>query len=413
MKRPPAAPPGNPDLGPPPRRSASQRPGERQPALPTGPGPGSRPKRKRGLPPALSPADRTGVWVAGQRLAYFAGCDYYRLSTHPVVLSAAREALDRWGFGVAASRLTTGNHPLYEELEAWLARFFQAPAALLVHTGYATNPIVAQALAGEVTAAFLDARSHASLREAAALLGCPVQTFAHGEAADLRRRLRRLKPGTRPLVLTDGVFAHDGSVAPLVELLAALPPEGRMLVDEAHAAGVLGAGGRGTAEAGGVDDARMIRTATLSKAFGASGGVILGNRSLVDEVIARSRWFAASTPAPLPAAAAALAAGQLIAGDAAMRTRLRNHATRVKTTARAAGFAVPETPAPMLGLTPADEAEGRRWRRALVREGVFPSLIQYPGGPPGGFLRIAFSSEHSEADLARLEAALVRCGAEA
>ena len=358
------------------------------------------------LPRALPSSDRTGVRVAGRRLAYFAGCDYYRMSSHPAVVAAAKEALDRYGFGVAASRLTTGNHPLYEELEAWLARFFRVPAALLVHTGYATNPIVAQALAGDVTHAFLDARAHASLREAADLLGCPIRGFAHRDADNLRRRLGRLPVGARPLVLTDGLFAHDGSIAPLAALLAALPPGGRLLMDEAHAAGVLGTGGRGTAEEGAVADPRLIRTATLSKAFGAAGGVVLCDRALVERVIARSRWFAASTPMPLPAAAAALAAGALIAGDVALRARLRANTARVKAAARGAGFPVPENAAPMFGLTPSDPSVARRWRRAWLRRGVFPSLIQYPGGPPGGYFRLAISSEHTENDLASLTAAL-------
>jgi 8-amino-7-oxononanoate synthase len=282
---------------------------------------------------------------------------------------------------------------------------------LLVHTGYATNPVLAQALAGDVTQAYLDARAHASLREAADLLACPVHVFAHRDVDDLKRRLRRLPLRARPLVLTDGVFSHDGSIAPLGAMLDALPPGGRLLVDEAHAAGVLGAGGRGTAEECAVSDPRLIRSATLSKAFGACGGVVLGGRAVLARIIARSRWFAASTPMPLPAAAAALAAGRLISGDAALRARLRANTARVKTAAREAGFVVPDTRAPMLGLAPAGPAMARRWRQTFLGQGVFPSLIQYPGGPSAGFLRLAFSSEHADTDLTQLTQAIEQLAA--
>lgn len=354
------------------------------------------------LPAPLRPVDRTGVRFEGRRLAYFAGCDYYRLSTHPAVLAAARDALERHGLGVGASRLTTGNHPLYEELEHWLARFFHAPAALLVHSGYATNPVVAQALANTVTHAFIDARAHPSLRDAATLLGCPVTDFAHRDPADLDRHLRELPADARPLVLTDGLFSHDGSIAPLAEHLGVLPDTGLLLVDEAHAAGVLGDRGGGSAEHCGVRDPRLVRTGTLSKAFGSGGGFVLAPRRLVDLVITRSRWFAGSTPTPLPLVAAALVAGRLIQEDAAMRTRLAANTRRVKTAAREAGLASPDTPAPMLGVIPSGPAAAQRIRRALLRRRTFPSLIRYPGGPPAGYYRFALSSEHTEADLAGL-----------
>lgn len=362
----------------------------------------------KALPGALRPTGGTQIEWAGRRLAFFAGSDYYRLSRHPAVRAAAREVLDREGLNVAASRLTTGNHPLYEELEAWLAEFFAAPAALLVHAGYAANPIVAQALAGEITHAFLDARTHPSLREAAVWLDCPVREYAHGDGEDLRREFRRLPANARPLVLTDGLFAHDGSLAPLPDLLEILPRRGRLLLDEAHAAGVLGPGGRGMLEHWGVADPRIIRTATLSKAFGAFGGVVLGSRALLERIVLRNYWFAGSTPPPLPVIAAARAAGLLIQTDAAMRERLRAHTAQLKAAARAAGLSVPDNPAPILALPPAGPAATRRLQRVLLARGVFPSLIRgYPAGPAAGCFRFTVSSEHTAEQLTALTSALV------
>lgn len=354
------------------------------------------------LPAPLHFASATEVLRRGRRLVYFGGCDYHRLSTHPRVVAAAREAADRYGLGVAASRLTSGNHPLYEELEAWLAKFLRLPRAVLVDSGYASNLVVAQALAGEVTHAWLDARAHPSQRDAAQALGCPVAEFQHRDPADLRRQLSRLPRGTRPVVFTDGLFAHDGSIAPLAEYLDALPTLGWLVVDDAHGLGVLGEHGRGALEAGGVNDPRVIFCGTLSKAFGAFGGVVAGGAGFVERVVQRSRAFGASTPPPLPAVAAALVAGRLIAGDAGLRARLRANAAAVRRAARAAGFAAPEPDTPILAVVPRSGAEAARWRRRLLRAGILPPLVRYPGGPPGGYFRFALSSAHGEAELARL-----------
>ncbi len=354
------------------------------------------------LPDPLRPASPTEVWWRGRRWVYFGGCDYYRLSHHLHVRAAAAATLAREGLGVAASRLTTGNHPLYEELEAWLAKFLRLPRALVVDSGYAANLVVAQALAGEATHAWLDARAHPSVRDAAALLGCRVAAFNHRDPDDLRRRLARLPRSARPVVWTDGVFAHDGSVAPLGEYLEALPARGRLVVDDAHGLGVLGPKGRGSLEACGVADRRVILTGTLSKALGGFGGVVAAEAPFLARVVARSRAFAGSTPPPLPAVAAALAAGRMIAADAALRARLRAKAVRVRAAARAAGWEAPEPDTPILAVVPRHPAETARWRRRLLARGIYPTLIQYPGGPPGGYFRFAISSEHRPEELARL-----------
>lgn len=356
------------------------------------------------LPPPLRMVDRTVVEYRRRRLAYFGGCDYYRLSTHPLVCDAARAVLEREGVGVAASRVTTGNHPLFEELEAWLVGFFGVPRALLVDAGYAANGIAAQALAGTVTHALLDERSHGSLVDAARFLDCPTQNFRHRDPADLRRQLAGLPRGARPLVLTDGLFGRDGAVAPVGEYLDLLPSRGRLLLDEAHAAGVMGTGGRGTLELCGVEDDRIVRTGTLSKAFGAFGGFILADKPLAERVVHRGTWFAASTPIPLPAAAAALAAGRLIAGDVAMRQRLRTHTLEVKTALAGVGVKTMANDAPLIAVFPASGAAATALRSACLRRGVYPTLIRYPGGPPGGYFRIALSSEHTPAQLSALVA---------
>jgi 8-amino-7-oxononanoate synthase len=142
-------------------------------------------------PEPLQQVDRTYVRVGRRKLSYFSGCDYHRLASHPAVIEALEAGLRKYGLNVAASRLTTGNHVLYQRLEDRLRKFFGVEAALSVSSGYLSNLIVAQALAGHFSHALIDKRSHTSLADAARLLDCPVLRFAHRDAADLAAAVRR------------------------------------------------------------------------------------------------------------------------------------------------------------------------------------------------------------------------------
>ena len=163
----------------------------------------------------LQQVRRTYVRHEGQTLSYFSGCDYFRLSSHPRIVRAVKDGLSRYGLNVAASRITTGNHELYVRLEKQLAGFFRSESALLTSTGYMTNLVVAQALAGQFSHALMDERAHVALKDAAQFLNCPVLSFKHRDVASFGIALVRCGIGARPLVLTDGMFSHDGSVAPL------------------------------------------------------------------------------------------------------------------------------------------------------------------------------------------------------
>jgi glycine C-acetyltransferase/8-amino-7-oxononanoate synthase len=360
------------------------------------------------LTPVLEPLDACHVRWRGRPLLYFGGCDYFRFSTAASLRQAARQGLERWGLNVAASRRTTGDRAVYVRLERELARFFRVPAAVLVSSGYVTNLVVAQALAGTFTHALLDERAHAALVDAAAILGCPVIRFRHRSAADVERRLKRLRPGARPLLLTDGLFAHEGSVAPLKAYLRVLPRPAWLLVDEAHAAGVLGERGRGTAELEGVESRRLIRTITLSKAFGAYGGAILGSRDLRDTILQRSRLFAGNTPLPPPLANAALAALCQLRKAAPRRRRLQANASYLRGLLRRQGIAVPDYPGPIVAIQPRSPASGTLLRRQLLRAGILPPYLIYAARAGQGYFRFAISSAHRRRDLQRLAEALLR-----
>ena len=351
------------------------------------------------LSPPLQQVRRTRVRFGKTTLAYFGGCDYFRLSSHPAILRAMKSGLRKYGLTVAASRSTTGNHELYERLEASLAQFFRAPRAVLLSSGYLGNIAVAQVLAGNCSYALLDERAHASLVDAARFLECPVIQFKHRDVGDVARILKGLGQEARPILLSDGLFSHDGSIAPLKEYLNVLPGDGLILLDDAHAAGLLGKTGKGTIEHAGVNRRQFIQTIALSKAFGVYGGAVLCSEDLRNQIRAKSRLFNGNTPLPLPLASAALKAVQILSSDKSLRTRLFKNTARVQSALRSMGFPIVEHPSPIFALVPSHPAQVPRWKRQFVANGIFPSFIKYPGGPQGGYFRFALSSEHTQEEI--------------
>ena len=347
----------------------------------------------------LQQIKRTYVRVKREIFSYFGGCDYFRLSSHPQIVSAVAEGLGRYGLNVAASRKTTGNHAVYEQLERSLARFFAVESAVLVSSGYVASLAFAQAMAGQFSRVLIDDAAHAALFDAARFLDCAVERFPHRSVSEVQQAVTRAGRRSRLLLLTDGMFSRDGELAPLGDYLKILPPSGLVLVDDAHGVGTLGPGGRGTAELLGVATPRLIQAITLSKAFGVYGGAILATAALCEEIVAKSRLFVGNTPLPPPLAHAASQSLRLIRSDRAMRRRLEANTKRVKGTLRRAGFPVAETPSPIVSLFPRDAREAAQFRRLLLARRIYPSLIRYPGGPPGGYFRFALSSEHEPKQL--------------
>jgi 8-amino-7-oxononanoate synthase len=347
--------------------------------------------------------DRTYVRIGKQKLSYFAGCDYFRLSSHPAIIEAVAGGVRKYGLNTSASRLTTGNHVLYRELERALAAFFDAEDALVTAGGYLTNLIVAQALAGNFSHALIDERAHSSLADATRFLDCPVLRFRHRSSEALAHAVQRCGPRARLIVLTDGMFSHDGSSAPLTEYISVVPRDTTFLVDDAHAAGVLGETGRGALEAAGVKrTGRIIQTLTLSKAFGAYGGGIICGKKFRQQVLDRSKSFVSHTALPLPLACAAIEALKILSHDASFHTRLMTKSQRV----RKLGGLAKQGSGPIIPVVPKDSASLRKLRTSLSKQNVFPSFIKYPGGPANGYFRFVISSEHTPRQLDALGHAL-------
>lgn len=338
-------------------------------------------------------------------LVYFSGCDYFRLAQHPRLIQAAGAALKTKGLNVAASRLTTGNHSIYPQLETKLAAFFNAESAVVLPDGYLAPSAVAQALAGEFSHAFIDEFAHAALVDAARLLDCPVKTFRHRDPSALARVLPK-NANSRPIILTDGMFSHDGSVAPLSEYLKILPQRGMMLVDDAHGVGILGAKGGGSLEYSGVARKRIIQCATLSKAFGAYGGVVLGAKALRQKILARSRLFAGTTPLPLPLAAAALEALDIARREPHRREKLFQNVNYLRARLLRSGWQIPQTPGPIVRLPLMEPAPAVKLKKCLLAAGIYPPFVKYGKASAAGAFRFVISSEHTKRQLDALAAVL-------
>jgi len=253
----------------------------------------------------------------------------------------------------------------------------------------------------------MDERAHVSLVDAAQLLDCPVLKFMHRDPADLSRRLRRLGK-VKPILLTDGMFSHDGGIAPLREYLELLPKDGVVLLDDAHGAGILGATGGGTPQHADVLRGQIIQTITLSKAFGVYGGAVLASQAVRDAILARSRVLVGNTPLPLPLANAAIRAINLLRSDRTFLSRLRRNASAFKERLQARGFPVPDNSSPILPVVANDDRDDSLLKRRLIVAGIHPPFIKYPGGPEIGYFRFVISSEHTPGQIASLVDVLLK-----
>ena len=263
---------------------------------------------------------RDGIFAerGGRRLLSFSCNDYLNLSRHPAIIKAAVEAAQRYGVGAGASRLVTGNHPLYDELETRLARLKGTEAACVFGSGYLANVGIIPALAGSGDLILVDELSHACIHAGTKLSGATVQRYRHRDVAHAETLLaeHRGRHG-HALIATDGVFSMDGDLAPLEDLSAlAQRHDAWLLADDAHGLGVVGHG-RGSAFADGDADV-PLQMGTLSKAVGAYGGYLCASQAVIDLMRTRARSFIYSTGLPPPVVAAAIAALDLIARDRAL-----------------------------------------------------------------------------------------------
>ena len=396
---------------------------------------------------ALGSAAGPHVKVGRRSVLQFASNNYLGLANDPRVKQAAHAGIDRWGWGAGASRLVSGHTEAHAVLEADLAAFKHTEAALVFPTGYMTNLAVVTALAGPGDTVVMDRANHASLYDAVVLAGATLVRYPQCDAEAAARRLDKHRGGEgRRLLVTDTVFSMDGRTAPLPELADLCRRAGAMLVlDEAHATGVLGPTGAGLAEelaakrghatfsavqAEGdekspaaekaecplfCEDAVTASVGTLSKALGGIGGFVAASRQVCDLIVNRARPFIYTTALPAAACEAARAALQIVRTEPERRRRLLDLANRLRTRLQEAGFdlAVKDpavsTSTPIIPIILGSPETALGLAAALLGKGIFCPAIRPPTVPPGASrLRVSLTAEHTEEDLERLVSALVR-----
>lgn len=350
-----------------------------------------------------------GPWVEleGRRVLNLCSNNYLGLATHPLVQKAAAEAAYNWGCGSSASRLICGNMSLHELLEHRLAAFKGVEAALLYSSGYAANLGIISALVGPGDVVFSDSLNHASLIDGCRLSRAEIVVFAHNDMEGLEHNLRLAtsnsgqKPDSRRLIVVDGVFSMEGDLAPLPQLVAlAERYQAILMVDESHATGAVGPGGRGLTAHFGLEHRVPVVMGTLSKALGSYGAFVAGRRALVDFLINTSRSFIFSTALPPPVVASALAALQALEANPSLVERLQKNASYFRHQLKLLGYNTLSSQTQIIPIMVGDAALTLEISHRLLAEGVLAVAIRPPTVPHGeSRIRVTVMANHTQTDL--------------
>ncbi|MFB4278104.1 aminotransferase class I/II-fold pyridoxal phosphate-dependent enzyme [Nonomuraea sp. MTCD27] len=343
------------------------------------------------------------VVVGGRRVLMAGSNDYLALSDDRRLKEAGADALRRFGAGNSGSRVLNGTLVLHQRLEQELAEFLGHEAAMVVSTGYQAN-LSLGALFGPRDVLLADRHIHASLLDAARLGQARLRRFRHNDMAQLGALLEAAGPDDGVLVLTEGMFSVGGDLCDLPGIAKLAARHGaRVVIDSAHDAGLLGAGGRGAAEHYGLQPAVDVQTVTFSKCFGTLGGAVAGPRHVIDYLrhSARAALFSASLP---PACtAAALAALHIIRTEPERRRAALTAAERLRSGLVALGFAIPPGGTPTVSLQVGDALECSRFWAGLLDEGVFGNVMLPPGVPEGkALIRLSVTAAHTGAQVDRV-----------
>lgn len=342
------------------------------------------------------------VDIDGRRVLCFCSNNYLGLANHPSLVAAATASARSEGVGAAASRLISGTMDAHEEAEAAYAEFVGAPAAALFSTGYAANLGTVQALAGPGDAIFSDALNHASLIDGCRLSRANVHVYSHRDVAHLESLLREHRhKSRRALVITDSLFSMDGVAAPLRDIsTVARSFDAGLLVDEAHALGVFGPGGRGLAAALGVEPDVVV--GTLGKSFGVAGAFVAASEDVVSLIRNRARSFVYSTAPPPMVARAAIAALELVREADDARDALLANALELRTRLRSLGFDLPDGNSQILPILIGENDRTMQLSAKLLARGVFVQGIRPPTVPEGtARLRLTPMATHRPEQIER------------
>lgn len=342
------------------------------------------------------------VLLGGRPVLLLCSNNYLGLADDPRVREAAAEAALRWGAGAGASRLISGNMEPHRQLESSLARFKGYESALLFGSGYLANTGTIAALTGKGEVVFSDELNHASIIDGCRLSAAETFVYRHGDLDHLAWGLR--EAGERAsLVVSDGVFSMDGDVAPLPGLLELARRHGaRLMVDEAHATGALGPGGRGSVAAAGLSGEVDVVVGTLGKALGSYGAYVCAGAEIVDFLVNRARPFVFSTAPPPPAVGAAMAALEVLAAEPQLVERLQANAATLRGGLGAEGLAIDRSSSQIVPLEVGDAERTMDLCELILERGVFAQGIRPPTVPEGSSrLRFTVMASHTPDELER------------
>ncbi|HVJ08604.1 MAG TPA: glycine C-acetyltransferase [Acidisarcina sp.] len=343
----------------------------------------------------------------GKKVINLASNNYLGLTSHPKLIEAAIEATRKYGVGSGAVRTIAGTMSIHMELEEKIARFKNVEACVVFQSGFTANAGTVSAILGKEDFILSDELNHASIIDGARLSRAKVKVFRHKDVAHCESILRELEnePGHK-LIITDGVFSMDGDIGPVDKLAALAERYGAiMMVDDAHASGVLGRNGRGSIDHFGCHGRVDVQVGTLSKAIGSLGGYVCGSRDLIDYLYHRARPFLFSTSHPPSVAASCIAAFDLLETEPERIDRLWENTRYFKTELGRSGFDIGgiSTPASETPITPIIVGDGRLtmdFSKALFDEGVMATGIAFPTVPEGkARIRTIMTSEHKKEQL--------------
>ncbi len=361
--------------------------------------------------------------VDGQRVISLSSNDYLGLTHHPRLREAALAAVRDFGVGSGAVRTIAGTMSMHEELEAELAAFKGTEAVLTFQSGFTANTGVVPTITGETDLIVSDGLNHASIIDGMRLSKAPRKIYPHADVEGLREVLREAVVGGRDgtgepyrliLVVTDGVFSMDGDIAPLPGIVEAAEEVGAaVLIDDAHASGVLGRNGRGTVDHFGLHGRVAIQVGTLSKAVGSLGGYVAGSQDLRDILIQRARPFLFSTSHPPAVVAACRAALKVMQEEPELIDRLWANTRRFKAELTRLGFNTGVSETPITPVIVGDPGIAGRFSERLFAEGVFAQPVVYPTvAMDQARLRTIVTAAHADADLDRALEAFATVGRE-
>jgi len=345
----------------------------------------------------------------GREVVNLASNNYLGLANHPMLIEASLKATKELGVGSGAVRTIAGTMRIHMELEEKIARFKNAEACVVFQSGFAANAGTVSAILGKEDFILSDELNHASIIDGARLSRAKIKVFRHKDVDHCEELLKEIasEPGHK-LVITDGVFSMDGDIGPVNKLAVLAEKYGAiMMVDDAHASGVLGRNGRGSVDHFGMHGRVDVQVGTLSKAIGSLGGYVCGSKDLIDYLYHRARPFLFSTSHPPSVAASCIAAFDILETEPERIDRLWKNTKYFQGELKRAGFNIGgvNTPATETPITPVIVGEGRAamdFSRALFDEGVMGTGIAFPTVPEGkARIRLILTSEHTKAQLDR------------